>query len=79
MFVAKKLELDKLTLERVTGVWQTTGSLGKLQRVLKLSLPSPWSVENFREIKGSPTMRGFDHLRVCPIAPRGGLMIFLTN
>jgi hypothetical protein len=61
---AEELEIDESTLERDASTWQSTGSLGKLHKLVKYILASPQRREEFGEIKGGRKVVEFDHLGV---------------
>lgn len=64
VIAAEELEIDESTLERAASAWQSTGSLGKLHRLVKYILASPQRREEFSEMKGGRKVVEFDHLGV---------------
>jgi hypothetical protein len=62
VIAAGELEIDDLTLNRNACSWQSTGSLGKLHRLIKYILASPQRREEFGEIDGGCKAKEFDHL-----------------
>lgn len=62
VIAAEELELDDLTKDRDGEGWASTGSLGKLHRLVKYILASPQRREEFGEIKGGRKVMEFDHL-----------------
>jgi hypothetical protein len=64
VIAARELEIDDLTLNRNAYSWQSTGSLGKLHRLIKYILASPQRREEFGEIDGGCKAKEFDHLRL---------------
>lgn len=58
----EELDFEETAVERAATTWQSTGSLGKLHRLIKYILASPQRREEFGGIYGGRKAKEYDHL-----------------